>query len=475
MNKSKIPTIIAIFILLSGVITGVLLLQQKQIFKLGATGEISPKSVKVTNIGESSFAVSWTTDKKVLSYIKWGEDQNPKKTTQEENPEVSNLHYITLRNLTPNKTYYFKINSDGKDFDNNGIPWQTQTATSLEPPSEPVVISGNVLQGNGQPAVEAIVYVSSGGVSPLSTKTSEKGEWVIPLGSARTSTLSSYATIDNNTLLEIIIDSGPSGVGTAQVYPQGANPTPQMVLGRTYDFRNQTNPGSEQSPEAAIQLPEDSTSSSQFTTSPSTSKTNQEVTLESLDNGETIFTAKPEFFGEGPAGATITIKVESELLSDQVTVPSSGEWNWSPEGTLEEGTHTVTLSWRDSTGILKTITRTFIVNAASQEPSFESTPSGQTATATPKPSPTSTPKPTKTPTPTPKSSPTPKPTSTPTPSPSRSPSPSPSPSATPRISTPATGSAVPTAGTTTQTALLALAGLSMLLGGIFLSLKSSAN
>ena len=81
-----------------------------------------------------------------------------------------------------------------------------------------------------------------------------------------------------------------------------------------------------------------------------------------------------------------------------MTVPASGDWKWSPPEDLPEGTHKVKISWRDTGGILRTIERTFVVQAA-EGPAFESTPSGTgaasaTPTATPKSSPTATPKPT---------------------------------------------------------------------------------
>jgi len=88
------------------------------------------------------------------------------------------------------------------------------------------------------------------------------------------------------------------------------------------------------------------------------------VTLESLDEDEIITSTEPEFFGEGPPGTTITITIESDPITDQTTISSLGGWNWSPPEGLSEGAHKITITWRDASGILRTLTRTFIVQAS---------------------------------------------------------------------------------------------------------------
>ena len=105
------------------------------------------------------------------------------------------------------------------------------------------------------------------------------------------------------------------------------------------------------------------------------------VTIDSIDEGEIITTIIPEFFGNGPQNITLEITVESELQGGSLATNSDGVWNWSPPNNLEPGEHKLTLKWRDETGILRTITRKFIVQAA-EGPAFESTPS---ATLSPSP------------------------------------------------------------------------------------------
>lgn len=432
--KNTIPTIIGIIVLILGVATGVLLVRGSQFFRLGAASEVSPKDVRITNISDSSITVSWVTDKETSGFIKWGESQNtPDKNELGQSQIQSTTHISTITGLAPETSYFFKINSRGSDFDANGIPWQVKTGPTLAFVRSENLISGSVITASGNPAGGALVYLTVGGGSPLSTITSESGSWVIPVFSARTQNLTGYIPLnETSTLLEISVNAGPEGVASAQIYPQSARPVPSIILGQVHDFKSLPPSSSSEIPKASIGLPEVSTPSSGFdvpkgTATPSTST----VTLESIDEGEIVTSTKPAFFGEGPPGTTLTITVESEPITTSVKVPTNGDWNFSPLTNLDPGPHTITISWRDAAGILRTLTRNFVVQAA-EGPAFESTPSA-TPTSTPKASPTASP----------------------------SASPSSTPKATPTTSASATPTAppIPQSGNLTPTMLLFIMGL----------------
>jgi hypothetical protein len=409
MKKSKFPTLIGIILLLLGVAAGVFLIQNQQIFKLGAAAGEEPKSVRVTNITGHSFDVSWVTDKRAAGFIKYGEGESFNQTDLDEITEQSTLHYITVKGLNPSTGYSFKINSGGDDFDNNGAPWQVTTGPELPQPTRTNIISGNVLTASGEAAENVIVYIQAAGASPQSVYTSKNGSWLLSLSQARTQNLSSYASINNqNTLLEISVQAGEEGVSSAQIYPQSAKPVPPMTLGKVHDYKNIPPSDTDEIPEATLELPtgEETDKSSKFNVEEGTTTEKSEtVTLDSVDEGEIVTSTSPEFFGEGPTGTKITITIESDPVTDEVTIGNSGSWNWSPPSNLTEGTHKITVSWRDATGVLRTITRTFVVQAA-EGPAFESTPS---ATTSPSPSPTSTPTPAPSITATPTASSTPEP------------------------------------------------------------------
>jgi hypothetical protein len=301
-----------------------------------------------------------------------------------------------------------------------------------------------------------LVYINGGGISQLSTTTSQNGTWTIPLSSARSKILSTYAEFREAEILDVFIQGGNGITAAAQVKALQANPIPTITLGETYDFRDQSSVGVNL-PEASVNLPEATDipegAGGLEVSEETETDSGKAVTLTSIDeSGEAIFTDNPEFFGEGPAGAVITITIESEPTTRAVTVGSNGRWSFSPENNLESGDHSVTITWTDAQGFLRSLTRTFIVHAAEAGPGFESTPSGTTASPSPSPSPT----------PTPTVSPTTTPTSTPTPSLTPTPAPT-------RASIPSTESGIPTAGSLTPTFLLATIGLILFFSGIVIS------
>lgn len=397
MKKGKIPTIIGIVLLAIGIFAGVLMVKNQQIFKLGASPDASPNDVRITNLADTSFNVSWTTVKETAGFISWGKTSTTFDRVESSDAlgEKGFTHYFTINALTPETNYYFKISSDGNEYDNNGNPWQVKTGSTLSQPLNNILINGSVLSISGIAKSKALVYVIVGGSSPLSTTTSDSGIWLLPISAARNQTLDSYVTIDSKTtLLEISVNSGTDGVASAQIYSQSANPVPPIIIGKSHDFKNL--PASEGSglPNANLQIPSDSaTQSSGFeveqnlnTVPPKT------VTLESVDQGEIVNTTDPEFFGKGPKGTAITITVESDPQTEQLTVPASESWKWSPPKNLTPGTHKISITWRDAQGILRTLTRDFIVQA-SEGPAFVSTPSGTpraTSSATPTARPTAT-------------------------------------------------------------------------------------
>src|SRR3972149_3701031 len=122
MKPSKIPTIIGVVLLIVGLGAGVLLVQNRQIFRLGASQESIPKDVRITNTTDTSFTVSWTTEREVLGFISWGDNENSLTRTEEDEVGAPGVtHTLSVKSLTPQTEYFFKINSGGTEYDNNGL------------------------------------------------------------------------------------------------------------------------------------------------------------------------------------------------------------------------------------------------------------------------------------------------------------------------------------------------------------------
>ena len=403
IKKNKIPTILGIIILLSGIFAGIFFLGMNQIFKIGADSSIAPRDIRVSNINNNSATISWITDKEASNFVSWGESQSLlNRVGGEDNLKLS-THTVSISGLKPNTKYFYKINSEGTMFDNKGIPWEFSTGPDLGISQNVLLVSGSVINASGKPEEGVLVYVEVGGYL-LSTLTSNTGNFVFQLGSVRTQDLASYTQIDKaQTLLQISIQAGASGVASAQIFPQSANPIPPIVLGRVYDLRSLQPSESGQIPNANLNLPENTPKESKFFIPVTTGgSTPTSVILESLIEGEIVTSTRPEFFGRGPGGERITITIQPDPVTQTVDIAEDGTWTFSPPADLEPGAHAITVSWIGSNGITRTLTRNFIVQA-SENPAFTASNSGlfpsppatprETPTASPSSTPTTTPKP----------------------------------------------------------------------------------
>lgn len=385
--RIKIPTIFGFILLIIGVIGGVYLVQKKGIWFLKAAPEAIPKQVKITNLSENSFTVSWTTDGEITGFVKYGESSSLEKTARDERDELSGTttpfftHYVKISNLQPATKYFFKIGSGRKLFDNRGRLYEVTTAPVLGTPPAADTAYGTVVAPGGSPAAGAIVYLTLANSTLLSSLTKADGQWAIPLSVARTNHLNAYITYDRETSLEeIFVQGGHLGTSTAIANTQNDSPLPPITLGEIYDFRQTPSPtpaGGKFSLESLKTPPQLS----------------ERVAITNPEANEEVATQKPEIRGTGPANQKIKIVIESdEVFSDEVMVDENGNWRWTPPDNLSPGKHKITVSLKDGT----TISHSFIVLAAEGDfPAFTSTPS---ATITPSPTGTITPSPTATPT-----------------------------------------------------------------------------
>lgn len=264
-KQHKIPTLVVLLFLVIGVITGVFLVQEQQYFRLSASNEAAPKDVRITNITETSFSVSFYTDKPSISTVLYGETEL-ENFASSGSKDLQNLHYITVKNLEPNTNYKFKIISGSQEFSNNGVPWRVQTAALISEELIPnlQIISGNVQTKDGKPASNALVYIQIGGASSVSTQASSEGVFLIPLAELRTQIQDRYFTVDGQELVNIFVQGGSMGAASVQAILSKANLLPTITLGNSYDFTDIESSVTGSLPNAEISLPESDTQESRF-------------------------------------------------------------------------------------------------------------------------------------------------------------------------------------------------------------------
>lgn len=453
MKKIKrLPTILGLLLVLGAIAGGVVMIKSGSNFFLKASPALTPNQIKVTNITDTSFTVSWLTEEATSGFVKYGTEASLGFTATDDRDQLSGktdnftTHHITLKNLKASTAYLFKIGSGNKTFDSNGQPYQVTTAKTAKTPPANDVAYGTVVNQNNQPVEGAIVYLSLANASPASTLTKASGSWVIPLNLIRAADLADWASYDKEASIEeIFIQAGAPGTATVVATTKNDSPMPKITLGQNFDFRKIAEVIPE---EEKIQLENQATESSKFAleTAPTASPTptataSKELKIINPNQDEKLNTQKPEILGTAPAGETLTVTIQSTATySGTVKVDSQGNWKWTPPSNLEPGEHTVTASYLDKNGQKQTVSQTFLVLAAgtSELPSLTATPSGE---------------------------------ATPSPTPTASPSPTPTSTTSGRVSMPSTEGGVPDPGYLTPTFLVSIMGCSLIFLGLFLKIK----
>lgn len=240
MSKSKIPTILAILILVTVLAAILYVVNQIQTFASNAGNNFTVQDVRVTNIKDTSVSISWLTDTPTIGVVEYTNNTTSINSTP---TLLLTTHFVTLTNLNPSSTYTFKINSQGNTTDNNGNPWQFQTLSPITP-QEGQIVYGQVVNSTNLPAKNALVYVTIPAGQTFSAQVSASGNWLVTL-----------PQLTQDTLLEITIESSPSLTSNAKVNLQGATPVPTITLGKSYDFKDIKTSSPSDTPKVPINLP----------------------------------------------------------------------------------------------------------------------------------------------------------------------------------------------------------------------------
>ena len=95
-----------------------------------------PENVEVREITQTTAKITWTTEKDAQSIILYGETPgNLPLMAFEDKPKKD--HEVNLSLLNPRTTYYFKIKVGEQEFDDQGLPWQFTTLSTVATPTPP--------------------------------------------------------------------------------------------------------------------------------------------------------------------------------------------------------------------------------------------------------------------------------------------------------------------------------------------------
>ncbi|MCL4418929.1 Ig-like domain-containing protein [Patescibacteria group bacterium] len=369
-NK-RIPTILGLFIIVIGIGLTTFLVEKGAIFTSLAGPSNSPKNVRITNIQDTSFTVSFTTDANVLGSVNFGKDKNlgssalDDRDTQKNSLSPHTVHSITVKNLTPQTSYYFSITSGQETFLQNEIPFTVKTGPNIKlPPISQGKIVGKVLLSSGNLSKETIVYLTSENAQIISALTKEDGSYEIPLNFLRTKDLSSYLSLQSNSVIKMLAASENLS-SNVQLSVGQTSSVPPIILSNDYDFTISPQPLASESAKIFSSLP-----------IPSSVPTGKNLEILASQKNQGFSDQQPKFSGIALPNSSVSITIHSpENIQTQVTTDKFGNWTYRPPTPLSPGAHTISVVAKDISGILRTITQSFVIYASGTQVTESATPS----------------------------------------------------------------------------------------------------
>lgn len=380
-NK-RIPTVFALFLVIIGIGITAYITGTETVFRSGASPSEAPKNIRITNITDNSFAVTYTTDTAALGSISFGKDTSLGTVLLDDrdqltnNPHAYTVHTITVKNLSANTQYYFSVTTGGTTYLNNALPYMAKTGSVISGSSQlQQVISGTVNLPQGNNGSGALVYLQIPNGQMISTLTDIQGNYHISLANIRTADLLRYASVTNTDTIGLLFTDGTA---ISHVSTTLKNfPMPSIILSQDYDFTITGSPTGV--PVANIPAG----FSPLFSALPSGGT----PAIEVPQANQNFTDVQPQFKGTAQPNGTVTITIHSDAaIHTQVTADNNGIWTFRPASPLSPGSHTITITAQTASGSIRTITQSFTIFPVGSQVFETATPSATiapTATLTP--------------------------------------------------------------------------------------------
>lgn len=404
-KERRIPTLLALFLLFSGLGIAVYVDRSSQSLQTSAGSGGVPSDIHISNISDRSFTVSWVTDIPSPGSVIVEHEGNRRTLLDELDSDAvvrpRLTHAVTVHELTADTVYSVTVVS-GKRCNSTQCPVLTQkTARQQNPPSDLPPLRGTVQTADGRPAEGALVYVTVGQSLPLSSRSDSAGIWVIPMTNIRHQNLNDQLQLADSDVLQVSVKRASQETATAilDVKSVRANVSlPPFVFGNSYNLIDLLSKRkhilAQQEQQKTLGAATNRTGAAQ---SPETDTGVLEILFPKKDN-DTTTDFRPRFRGIGVPNTNIRISLDGDAQAGNVKIGKDGTWNSRPTRDLSPGVHRITIRGVDRENKPVSLSRQFIVFKSGEQVLAESTPAG---TLTPTLSPTTAPvEGTATPTPT---------------------------------------------------------------------------
>ncbi len=396
MPQKKIPTLVGLLLVIFAIVVFSFGVDRVGPLLTKANVSASPTNVMFSNISDTGFTVSWTTKTPATGVItvesasaKLGVVYDERDTTRVSSLNQKNLgvyltHAVTFRNATANTNYRVIIISNSAQFlDKNNAPHAIRTGSKLAGNGTGIEPAFGTMTTNiGKPAEGALLYLTLENGQTLSTLIKSSGSWVIPLNLVREKTLTAYITpqqrIDETLIIRTNIEETQAASDTLN-----DNPMPEMILGKSYDFRK---------------VQAHATEEKQLASAPptvlgtSTTKSIGVIAITKPKDNQALPTNFPIFQGTGIPNNPITLIIGiTNPQVGQTIVSADGIWKYTPTAPLSVGRQSVTMTTKDVLNKPVAMTHIFEILKSGTQVLGDATPSA-TLTPTPVlPTPTDTP------------------------------------------------------------------------------------
>jgi len=309
---------------------------------------LQPVNIKSTQIG-----LFWQTNESLSGVIKYGKDfNNLNKLAIDERDLESKLpgkfysHYMMLKNLEPNTTYYYQTFYNGiySQIDKIKTPNIVKDIASSKP------IYGTILQLNNQPSQNTIILFEMEGFLPLVTISKLSGEWLLSIEQfiARKNEDIQLETWNENSLftIKIIDENGTMSIVTGTFMALNNNNN-SFIIGNNYNLVEKGNVKGAQTEKIL-------------------SKNNIDIIYPKEDS--IIPAQSPLLKGLALPLKEVYISINSQpQYNFRIQTNNKGEWKNIISPSVQAGRYVITMKTEDEKGNTVTLMRNFSIAKSGEQ------------------------------------------------------------------------------------------------------------